>query len=88
MVSMRKRTGHYRQACDDEDACVLISPSGRVVIDVCPTCGLRISVDGRVLASVREPITIERVKQEIELAAAGSPAVPAAELRGLLATDN
>ncbi len=78
---------HHRVACDDPDQYVLISPSDRVVIDICATHGFRIKVDGRVVARARGPFEPSRVLPEIERAASSGPAVPAAELRAFARPD-
>jgi hypothetical protein len=83
---MPRTRQHHRRFCDDPHRFEITSPSGRVVIDVCPTCGFRIKVDGQVLATVSGSFERRRFLRKLREAAEWSPVVPAAELRGFAQT--
>ena len=80
---MTRSRHRHRTVCGDPYPRVLISPSDRVMIGICPTCGFCIKVDGRVIATIRGPIERSRFLDELARAATCCPAEPAAELRQL-----
>jgi hypothetical protein len=80
---MRSRDLHTVPWCTDTSY-TYSSPSGRIEIDVCDSCGCRVRADGRIVARGHS-ITSSGMRRDLLDAARGVPATAAAELRALAA---